>query len=184
MRETKQLLDRIGSRVNPLATTRSGMESERGSPFSLRDQVQDLRSEASRHGLLRGYPRWVWGQGSRINEIAEASRAEERDNLRAQHEDGGLYWTLVEGWSHHFSSGPLADLAVFVGFVWFYLRFFFIVTYLTTFFVIAPLAALYAVAAVVNLSLLEAVTGGGYTALAYWVVRWLRSGTVESRPSA
>ncbi|EMA48593.1 hypothetical protein [Halococcus salifodinae] len=160
------------------------MEFERGSPFSLRDQVCDLRSEASQHGLLRGYPRWVWGQGSRIDEIAEASRADERDDLRAQHEDRGWYWRLLEGWFHHFNSGPLADLAVFVGFVWFYLRFFFIVTYLTVFLMIAPLAALYAVAAAVNLSLSGAITGGGYAVLAYWVVRWLRSGAVESRPSA
>jgi hypothetical protein len=150
------------------------MGFERGWPFSLRDQVHDLRSEVSQHGLLRGYPRWLWGQGSRIDDIAESCSADRRAETRAQH---GSIWNLklFRRLHHRLPSTALAGPVVFIAYVWFYLRFFIITTYLTVFLAVAPLAAIYAVAAILSLSLSDALLAGGYTVLAYSVVQWLRS---------
>lgn len=150
------------------------MAFERGWPFSLRDQVHDLRAEVSQHGLLRGYPRWLWSQGTRINDITEACSAGDRAEARTQRR-GIRNWKLFRGAYHRLAPSVLTGPVVFVAYVWFYLRFFLITTYLTVFLAFAPLAALYAVVAVLSLSLTDALLAGGYTVLAHSAAQWLRS---------
>jgi hypothetical protein len=164
--------------------TVSSMSYERGWPFSVIDLLRDLQYDVSQHGFLRGIPAWTWGQASRVGEIFEASRAEGRNEARAQRSSGGWGWNMLRGWHLKMSPGIPTGLAVLAAFIWFYLRLLLLLFSLLFFVAIAPLYAVLgmwslftggSVGAVVVVFLFAALGGG--------VAWWLQSSDAEARPA-
>lgn len=160
------------------------MSYERGWPFSLVDQLRDLRYDVSQHGFVRGFPTWIWGQASRVGEVAKASRDEGREEARARRGNSGWNWNLFRGWHFRARPGVPTGLAIIIAFIWFYLRLFLIVVSLVFFILIAPLYGLLGIWTLLTGGSLAAVAVAGLVAvIGLSLSWWLQSSDAETRPT-
>jgi hypothetical protein len=166
--------------------TVGSMSYERGWPFSMIDQLRDLRYDVSQRGYVRGVPTWAWGQASRVGEVAKASSAEGREEARARRGSRGWNWNPLRGW--HFSTGMgipgMRPIATIAAFIWFYLRLFLLI-YLIFMLVVAPPALAVGSLWILVTEAAFVLAGIGILAagVGFAVIWWLQSSDAEARPA-